>query len=232
MTDSKGLRCIIAGFEPFGGADINPSKQCVERLPGLIEHGGSSAPVPVSPLVLPTCCLEAWAAVDQFLKGADCDDFILLLSGFAASRQRISLERFALNVREYRIADNGGHQWQQDYIQEGGSEALRTKVPLKELSAHLEGLGLLCEISNCAGTFVCNEIYYRALAAWENDVRCKAVLFVHLPGPELYLQLLRANSREVDISGAELACAPVDHYLLALTETVRFLADNHKQGEI
>ncbi len=189
MTETRRLHCLIAGFEPFDKAAVNPSQQAVLSLPKSIELAGSGNRMPVSSVVLPTCCLDAWKTLEKSARGAKGNELILLLSGLADKRDQISLERFALNVQEYRIPDNQGHQWQEEYILQDGPEALRTKVNLRQLSRHLQANGFACEISNHAGTFVCNEIYYRSLQSWGSNPRFRAVLFVHLPNPGGYLRL-------------------------------------------
>jgi pyroglutamyl-peptidase len=184
-VNSLSMRFVITGFDPFNKSAVNPSQLAVEGLPDTISVNGTAAPV--TKLVLPTCCGEAVDAVQAATQQLCTDEeFFVLLSGLADKRESISLERFALNVREYRIADNRGHRWQEEHLEPGAPDALRTSVPLGALAQHLQGLGYKCEISNHAGTFVCNETYFRALRQFGQMPACKGVLFVHFPRPRRY----------------------------------------------
>jgi pyroglutamyl-peptidase len=179
------VRCIITGFDAFGGAEYNPSQLAVELLPDILPD--STPPIALTKAVLTTCCDEAWTLLQkEFAQVGEDERFLILLSGVAEARDTICLERFALNVRQYRLLDNRGHQWHEEHIDQQGPDAIRTALPLKELVADLHDKGYRVEISNYAGSFVCNETYYRAMRKWQKDKRCAGVLFVHLPSPARY----------------------------------------------
>lgn len=180
------MKVIVTGFNAFGGHAVNPSLEALKEVPDFIESYGVPEKIKVAKLSLPTCCSDAWTALRSEIEGLSGERFAVLLSGLAETRQKIALERFALNVRHFRIADNNGHLWDDEHIQEGAADALRTQVPLKELLNRLSAAGLCAEISNHAGTFVCNETYYRSLLNFQKNPLCRAVLFVHFPPCESY----------------------------------------------
>lgn len=180
------MRILITGFDAFDSADVNPSQQAVERLDvRLLRDAGVEAGVHV----LRTCCNEAWLKVQAEVSAmaAGGEEFAVVLTGFAGNRDRICLERFALNTRAYRIDDNNGHKWQEEHIDENAPDALRCKLPLFELAESLNSSGFAADISNYAGTFVCNETYFRAMQKWHDKPECKGVLFVHIPHPIDYV---------------------------------------------
>lgn len=115
----------------------------------------------------------------------------------AASRQHLSLERFALNVRDYGIADNEGEIIQDSFVDQQEQDLLRTSLSLPPLAALIKAAGYPCEVSNHAGTFICNELYFKALAYCRKNGRgrIKAVLFVHLPGLENFTQACAASPK-------------------------------------
>jgi hypothetical protein len=174
------------------------------------------------------------------------ETFFIVLSGLADSRDRITIERFALNVRQYRIKDNNGHQHDGDAVVNGGPAAIETKVDARRLSRLLNKSGLPADVSNHAGTFVCNEIYYRALHRWQEDPRCAGIIFVHLPGLELFVptakhMLQRAKRREPSLflRPARLSSKDRKHalgeYSRALLEVAMFLASSqtaHKYKQL
>jgi pyrrolidone-carboxylate peptidase len=144
----------------------------------------------VDRVVLPTSELASWyrlkKAVAQVGEG---EQFVLVMSGLAESREKISLERFALNVRDYSIPDNAGNRWPESPILPGAPDALKSPVDIQAILMQLKRQRLRASISYHAGTFLCNQTYYRALHRWGNHPRCAGVLFVHLPAPQKYATL-------------------------------------------
>ena len=106
--------------------------------------------------------------------------------GVAENRKSIGLERFALNIQDYSIEDNGGHKRVGRKIARNGPDAIATSVDVAKLCQLLRRRGLICDVSNHAGTFLCNEVYYRALNKARKSKHPTNILFVHLPLPEVY----------------------------------------------
>src|SRR6185437_13907755 len=108
-TEAK-MRFILTGFDPFDGAEMNPSQLAIERIREVTSH--DSQPIAAEKVVLSTCCDEAWSLlqkeVAQIPQG---ERFAIVMAGLAQTREAISLERFGLNVRTYRVADNRGHRY-------------------------------------------------------------------------------------------------------------------------
>lgn len=180
------MKVIVSGFNPFGDFSLNPSQEAVKELPDFVKFDDELEQARVAKLTLPTCCLEAWEILNQELLATKDEPFVVVLSGLADGRDKICLERFALNVRQFRIPDNSGHQWDEEHIHEGAPDALRTKSKLRELNEHLNKKGFACDISNHAGSYVCNETYYRSLFSWQDTANCRGIIFVHLPPYESY----------------------------------------------
>ena len=215
------MRCLLTGFDAFGETDVNPSQSAVERVADTLRLDADGADVPVTKLILTTCCGEAWSAVEAHAKAMDAKEpFFVLLSGFAGGRDRICLERFALNVRQYRIADNRGHQWRDEFIDKGAPDALRTTLPLDDLANALGANSLACDVSNYAGSFVCNETYYLTMQKWQADKRCMGVLFMHFPSPANYATVVKTP----EFFGENAELDVIAEYAKALTETIKFVA--------
>ncbi|HEY9869315.1 MAG TPA: pyroglutamyl-peptidase I [Candidatus Obscuribacterales bacterium] len=214
----------MSGFDAFDKLEYNPTQVVVESLPDRLEPEDDSPAIELTRLVLPTCCEHAWALLENSLAGLDGEPVILVATGLAQLRTRIELERFALNIRDYRIADNGGHQWLDTIIEEGGPQAIRTKLPLAELLKTLRSGGYACDISNHAGSFVCNDIYYRALRRLETITSPTAGLFVHFPLPERYGA---SNDSTAETQNQEERAQAsreqtLGQFACALTEIIRF----------
>lgn len=106
---------------------------------------------------------------------------LILCIGQAGGRPWISLERIAINIDDARIADNDGVQPIDTRIVGSGPAAYFTTLPIKSMRAALLAANIPAEISQTAGTFVCNHVFYalmRALAATRARPRGS---FIHIP---------------------------------------------------
>ena len=134
--------------------------------------------------VLPTASRSGWRAlkqaIDTTLAGTD-EPLVLVMPGLAASRDRLSLERFALNVRDYGMPDNEGELAVDTFVDPEQPDLLRTMLPLPPIVRAVEQAGYPCQVSNHAGTYICNELYFKALSYCRRNSRVKAVVFVHIP---------------------------------------------------
>lgn len=177
------MHIILTGFDAFDGSDVNPSQVAVERVNSqLLRDLGIAEGVVAGTHTLVTCCNEAWAKVQAEVAAvAGKQDFAIILTGMAGNRDRVCLERFALNARAYRIDDNRGHRWQDEFIDHKAPDAIRCALPLAKIVEELERNDIRADVSNYAGTFVCNETYFRAMQKWQNQPNCKGIIFVHVP---------------------------------------------------
>lgn len=232
------MRVLITAFDAFDSADVNPSEQAVALLEKHLrgesavstaeDDGEFKLPdaVNVQTQVLVTCCNDAWQALDKAVSGLPSNEsFAIVMAGVAGNRTRICLERFALNVRSYRVDDNHGHRWQEEYIDKNAPDALRARLPLFDLCDHLNRNGLMADISNYAGSFVCNETYFRAMQKWHGDSRCEGIIFIHVPHPIDYVGT-NANAKvpeTVEEAGTLTDCA-LEDYARALLEIVKFIS--------
>jgi pyroglutamyl-peptidase len=214
--------CLITGFDSFGRNRFNPSEALVRMLPETTKS--KSGELMLSGTVLPTCCDGAWTKLRPILSKSPPD--VLILTGLAQNRHRISLERFALNIRDYRIPDNEGHTYDGELIVRGGPDALKTDVSLESLKAAVIKKGLPCEISNHAGSYVCNETYYRALKHRLKHSHM-LVLFVHVPLPSWYGKTLAKESKKAPKDVAKNRNAQMQSMLKGVLTIAQFCADAH-----
>lgn len=166
------MKIIVTGFDPFGGEKINPSIECVKALPEI--EG-----VELIRLELPTVFKESAKRLNEVINDVKPD--AVLSVGQAGGRAGITMERIAINVDDARIPDNISQQPIDEAIQLDGEAAYFTTLPIKRIVKAIREAGILAEVSNSAGTFVCNHIMYQALfAATKADKPFKAG-FMHIP---------------------------------------------------
>ncbi len=207
-------RILLTGFDPFGGESINPSWEAVRAL-----HGKRIGGHLVVARQLPT----EFAASLRLLKAAERDvrPAILLGVGQAGGRQQLSLERVAINVQDARIPDNAGAQPIDEPVIAGGPAAYFSTLPIKAMLAALHAAGLPAEISQSAGTYVCNHIAYAMLhlASKRRGVRAG---FIHIP----YLPAQAARLR----GAASMAQAEVARGLTIALRTATTTTTDRKLG--
>ena len=166
------MKIIVTGFDPFGGETINPSIECVKALPEI--EG-----VELIRLELPTVFKESAKRLNEVINDVKPD--AVLSVGQAGGRPGITMERIAINVDDARIPDNISQQPIDETIQTEGEAAYFSTLPIKRIVKAIREAGISAEVSNSAGTFVCNHIMYQALfAATKADKPFKAG-FMHIP---------------------------------------------------
>ena len=149
----KTPRVLLTGFEPFGGDLLNPSGLIAQAL-----HRRQLAGHRIVAAQLPTVFGASLARLNALL--AEHRPALVVCLGLAASRAAISLERIAINVDDARIADNAGAQPIDVPVIAGAPAAYFSTLPIKAMQAAIHGAGIPAEVSQTAGTFVCNHVFY------------------------------------------------------------------------
>jgi pyroglutamyl-peptidase len=147
------MRILLTGFEPFGGHSRNPSWEVARAL-----HGQTLQGAQIVAVQLPCVFAQALAALQQALTQHQPD--IALALGQADGRCDFSVERVAINLMDARIPDNAGAQPVDVPVVAGGPAAYFSTLPIKALVAGLRCAGFAASVSQTAGTFVCNQVFY------------------------------------------------------------------------
>lgn len=143
---------LLTGFEPFDGDTLNPAGEIAQALHGS-ELGGHL----VHGVVLPC---RFGAARDALRAALQSTQPALVLALGQAARAEISVERVAINVDDARIPDNGGAQPIDTPVEAQGPAAYFSTLPIKAIVRTLQRAGLPAQVSQTAGTFVCNHVFY------------------------------------------------------------------------
>lgn len=167
---------LLTGFDPFGGQTVNPSWLAVKALHGrqVLGHRIVAAQVP-------TVFGESLRALNALLH--QHRPVLTICVGQAGGRAAISLERVAINVNDAPIADNAGARPVDTPVQAGGPAAYFTGLPIKAMHAALRAEGMAVEVSQTAGTFVCNHLFYGLMhtLATQAPLRHTRGGFIHVP---------------------------------------------------
>ena len=166
---------LLTGFDAFGGAEVNPSGQAVQALHGLVIEGHRLVAA-----VLPTEFCTALTRLDALLEKHHP---ALVICVGQARRPCLSMERIAINVNDARIADNAGQSPIDTPIVAGGPAAYFSSLPIKAMFSAVSDAGLVAEVSQTAGTFVCNHVFYGLMHRLATQAALKHTRggFVHVP---------------------------------------------------
>jgi pyroglutamyl-peptidase len=207
---------LLTGFEPFGGETLNPSWEAVRRLDGWSGPGFR-----VVAGLLPCEFGAAREALDALIDRhrPQC----LIAVGQAGKRAEISVERIAINVDDARIPDNAGRQPIDQPVVADGPAAYFATLPIKAIVHRLRAAGIPAGVSQTAGTFVCNHVFYAALHTAARRGEGLRAGFIHIP----YLPEQAARHDGAASLGLELV---VQALQLAVHESLHTRTDLRETG--
>jgi len=163
---------LLTGFEPFNGASVNPAWEAVRAL-----KGWSGDDFLIEVLQLP--CVFGFA--NRVLAGAidEIKPQVVIAVGQAGGRADLTVERVAINVDDAPIVDNDRQQPVDAAIVADGPAAYFASLPIKAIVAAMRERGLRASVSQTAGTFVCNHVFYGLM----HRVAGTGILggFIHVP---------------------------------------------------
>ena len=178
-SDNIASRCptvLVTGFEPFGPDSLNPSWMAAQAL-----HGRMVAGHRIIGAQLPTVFGAAIEALrEEMMRHRPV---LVVAVGQAGGRAAISLERVAINVNDARIPDNAGAQPVDTPVVQSAPAAYFSTLPIKAMSKAVLDAGIDAEVSQTAGTFVCNHVFYGLMHELATRPQFKGTRggFIHVP---------------------------------------------------
>jgi pyroglutamyl-peptidase len=166
---------LMTGFAPFNQETINPSWEVVKQFEG--RQIGNSYHVHIAQLA----CEFGLANEQLYALLKQHQPEIAICIGQAGGRAEISIERVAINIDDARIPDNAGAQPIDETIIENGPAAYFSSLPIKNLVKKLRENGIPANISQTAGTYVCNHVFYGLMHYANTHPHLKHAGFVHIP---------------------------------------------------
>lgn len=162
------MRLLLTGFEPFGGETVNPSWQVARAI-----QAAPPAEIEVTTLELP---VRGRISFERLLPALDRGNFDAWLGlGEAGGRPFLSVERVGINV----LIDGRGAAEQT--LVEDGPAAYFSRLPVAEVAAAITRTGVPAQVSNTAGTYICNEVTYVVQHHLASTARDLPSGFIHLP---------------------------------------------------
>ncbi len=174
MKTTKQRRAVlVTGFEPFGGETRNPSAEIARALNGRVIAGRR-----VEGMELPCVFGGSIAELKRRIRAVRPE--LVICVGQAGGRAEITPERVAINVDDARIADNAGARPIDVPVVRGAPAAYWSTLPIKAIVAALRGRGVPASVSQTAGTFVCNHVFYGLMRTLARQSGLRGG-FVHVP---------------------------------------------------
>jgi pyroglutamyl-peptidase len=170
---TKVRKVLLTGFEPFGGETINPSGEIARQMHDTVLAGHR-----VVGALLPCVFGEAIKELKRQLRATK--PAIVICVGQAGGRVDITPERVAINIDDARIADNAGHRPIDQPITKAGPAAYWSTLPIKAIVAALRRRGMPASVSQSAGTFVCNHVFYGLMHELRGQKKIRGG-FIHVP---------------------------------------------------
>jgi pyroglutamyl-peptidase len=164
---------LVAGFEPFGGERVNPSALAAQALDGRRLAGRR-----VAGMVLPCVFGNSLLALRRAMRRVTPE--LVIAVGQAAGQAGLAVERVAVNLEDAVVPDNAGRQPVDRPVVRGGPAAYFSTLPIKAIVAALREAGLPAEVSQSAGSYVCNHVFYGLMRALARTPAVRGG-FIHVP---------------------------------------------------
>jgi pyroglutamyl-peptidase len=149
------MNVLVTGFNKFGTFAYNPTQFLVQEL-----ENRRNPLYNLFTCILPTDFLNAGTEIEDLLVKLSPD--IVILTGVASNIIGPTIERVALNIDDSEEPDNSGFCPGFQFIKGDGKDAYISDLSIEYLVADLKKNGIDMNISNHAGTFICNHVYYTA----------------------------------------------------------------------
>lgn len=169
------VKVLLTGFNPFGGELKNASWEVCKA----VAKANLPANTMLHLLQVPTVFSEAIGVVTAAIDTLKPD--IIICCGQAGGRFAMSVERVAINIDDASITDNAGVQPLDVAVNAIAPAAYFSTLPIKAIVAAMQRDGVPAEVSNSAGTFVCNHLMFGVLHHLASRKIRAYAGFIHLP---------------------------------------------------
>lgn len=212
------MRVIMTGFQPFGDERTNPSEKLVKDLSGK-QIAGAYIQTYLVPVTIQG--IQQYSA--QIAEEISNVGAVVIGLGLAGGRKGLAVERVAVNCFDFPITDNSGAQPVDTLISDDGPAAYFSSLPIKRIVRAWREAGIPGYVSNTAGTYICNGMFYLLRHGLRNSGSRAG--FIHVPytsdiasdasqpsmqydtmlrGVEIAIRVVVENTDDVDIVGGTI----------------------------
>ena len=159
------MNILLTAFGPFQNFEINPSQIVLEEI-----ASDSNLQLDIDFKVIDV----SFDAVDDFIENLNKPYSLIIHMGVATGESKTRLEVLAKNIAHGQ--DVNEKVYKKKYINEESHDLLTT-VPNKVIDALVDKYKDELYISNDAGNYLCNYIYYKSIFKFG---KLTPVLFIHI----------------------------------------------------
>lgn len=186
LVHSMIVKILLTGFEPFGDLEVNPSQVILEKI---LDRQTLCNIHEISTAILPVSFDSAGSVIKRSIQEFKPD--IILSLGLSETSDSITLERKAINLKQNIEPQNARNKGLK-LILLGCPIIYKSTLPLERIYRLLKDRNIPVTLSDNAGRYVCNYVFYLAchqIKLLENNGRAG---FIHVP--LMSEQILESNS--------------------------------------
>jgi pyroglutamyl-peptidase len=177
----KGNRILITGFTSYLTHTENPSEKIATILSEI-----SSFRKRIVCVILPA----SYRACAEFVDSFHWENISCVVSmGLNPKCKFPQIERIAINLEDAKESDSDGVVAHDRKIALDGLDGIFSRLPIGRILAALVDKGFVAEISNSAGSYICNALFYQVMQK-SLELGFPAG-FIHLPKPQSEDELMR-----------------------------------------
>ena len=182
------MKILITAFEPFENINTNSSLEVLKNI--KIKNDN------ITKIILPVKLNTSFNILKEEIKKFNPD--IIILTGQASKRNKISIEKIAKNKISKKTSIEDEVDLNNQIIIDNNISFLYSKFPVEEAFNKLSKLNIPVEISEDAGEYICNSLYFKTM----NYYPYIPSVFIHFP---LYKNQVNNEGieKEVLIKGLE-----------------------------
>lgn len=170
-------KVLLTGFGPYGNTPVNPAQSVADML-----DGETIADARIFGRVVPNTFFKSIEATAALIDEIRPD--LVIMMGEYGGRAMITVERIAQNFNDatrYGLADNDGVAPLGEPTAADGPVAYFATVPIRAMVKAMRAAGIPADISDAAGTLVCNHLMYGVLHTIATRGLKLRAGWIHLP---------------------------------------------------
>lgn len=204
MAQTREVRILLTGFEPFAGRGINPSWEAAQRL-----QGATAGSARIDVLRVPVVWRESVRIITDELDREPVAG--LVIGGLSFGRGAVSVEAIAHAIGDVPWqADNADRALsaQRSDGDPDGPDALLATAPVRSVTAAINAAGVPAQVSWDGGAYVSNATLYGALRYAKTRGLRLPTTYLHVPAtPEMTTGTATASlPLELIVTAFRVAC--------------------------